>query len=94
MPVPGAGGYYRTGPEQNPMTPGPPLFDMARSPPSGPNKSTPSTIHRDGEHADFVQTPSTFPASSSGKALVKRAMLVPSLTILILRPTKHHASTL
>ena len=42
MPVPGAGagGYYRNDPEQNTMPPAPQLFDVARSPPSGPNKNT------------------------------------------------------
>ena len=39
VPVPGAGPYYRNGSENNPMMQGPPLFDIARSPPSGPNKS-------------------------------------------------------
>ena len=39
VPVPGAGSYYRNGPENNPMMPGPPLFDLARSPPGGANKS-------------------------------------------------------
>ena len=39
MPVPGAETYYRNGQENNPMMSGPPMFDLARSPPGGPNKS-------------------------------------------------------
>ena len=46
VPVPGTGGYYRNGPDTNPMLPGPPLFDLARSPPgTGTNKSRFMNVH-------------------------------------------------
>jgi hypothetical protein len=41
VPVPGAGGFYRNGPDaNNPLGTGQPSYDLARSPPGGPNKST------------------------------------------------------
>lgn len=85
MPVPGASGYYRNVPENSPMIPGPPPFDMARSPPGGTNKSRFEVLpHVEHYLLTMAQTPNMFLANSSGKAPARPVPPAHFLTLWIL----------